>query len=239
MAGGDQQARPTGSDSMNRACSARRTSARFHNDRSRLIESVGREAQRVVDTYDRRREAEMIADQARVAVAAAAAARRCRGRPGHARDDRRIDGGRRRDRHSARQRRARRRLLDHPRPPQTGEGTLGEKVADLRARLHAALRSGVRRARENRVGSGSPTRWRRIRDSCARRSDRWRAAQQALSGLAEQGDRDDRQDRCCRKPPLTGPSVSPIFCMRGSSRPRSCRRLATEEDRWRSAGSAR
>ena len=46
----------------------------FHNDRSRLIDSVGREAQRVVDTYDKRREAELIADQARVAVAAAAAA---------------------------------------------------------------------------------------------------------------------------------------------------------------------
>ena len=46
----------------------------FHNDRSRLIDSVGREAQRVVDTYDRRREAAVIADQARVSVAAAAAA---------------------------------------------------------------------------------------------------------------------------------------------------------------------
>jgi small GTP-binding protein len=46
----------------------------FHNDRTRLIDSVGRQAQRVVDTYDKRREAEVIADQARVAVAAAAAA---------------------------------------------------------------------------------------------------------------------------------------------------------------------
>jgi GTP-binding protein EngB required for normal cell division len=46
----------------------------FHNDRSKLIDLVGREAQRVVDTYDKRREAELIADQARVAVAAAAAA---------------------------------------------------------------------------------------------------------------------------------------------------------------------
>src|SRR3954452_19349696 len=46
----------------------------FHNDRSRLIDSVGREAQRVVDTYDRHHEAATIADQARVAVAAAAAA---------------------------------------------------------------------------------------------------------------------------------------------------------------------
>jgi small GTP-binding protein len=46
----------------------------FHNDRSRLMDSVGREAQRVVDTYDKQREAEAIADQARVAVATAAAA---------------------------------------------------------------------------------------------------------------------------------------------------------------------
>jgi small GTP-binding protein len=43
------------------------------NDRTRVIDSVGREAQRIVDTYDKRREAEVIADQARVAVAAAAA----------------------------------------------------------------------------------------------------------------------------------------------------------------------
>jgi hypothetical protein len=46
----------------------------FHQDRARLIESVGREAQRVVDTYDRQREAAAIADQARAAVTAAAAA---------------------------------------------------------------------------------------------------------------------------------------------------------------------
>ena len=46
----------------------------FHSDRARLIESVGREAQRVVDTYDRQREAEAIADQARAAVTTAMAA---------------------------------------------------------------------------------------------------------------------------------------------------------------------
>jgi small GTP-binding protein len=46
---------------------------RFHHDRGRLIDSVGREAQRVVDTYDRRREAEELADGARHAVATAAA----------------------------------------------------------------------------------------------------------------------------------------------------------------------
>jgi small GTP-binding protein len=46
---------------------------RFHYDRSRLIESVGRGAQRVVDSYDRRNEARQLADSARNAVAAAAA----------------------------------------------------------------------------------------------------------------------------------------------------------------------
>jgi len=46
----------------------------FHTERARLIESVGREASRVVDSYDRQREAEAIANQARTAVTAAAAA---------------------------------------------------------------------------------------------------------------------------------------------------------------------
>jgi small GTP-binding protein len=46
----------------------------FHEDRTRLIESVGREAQRVVDTYDKDREAAAIAEQARTAVTTAAAA---------------------------------------------------------------------------------------------------------------------------------------------------------------------
>jgi hypothetical protein len=45
----------------------------FHADRTRLLESVGREAQRVVETYDRRRESSAIADGARAAVAATAA----------------------------------------------------------------------------------------------------------------------------------------------------------------------
>ena len=46
---------------------------RFHYDRTRLIDSVGREAQRVIDSYDRRKEARELADGARNAVAAAAA----------------------------------------------------------------------------------------------------------------------------------------------------------------------
>jgi hypothetical protein len=46
----------------------------FHADRSRLIDSVGKESQRVVETYDKEREAAAIADQARTAVTTAAAA---------------------------------------------------------------------------------------------------------------------------------------------------------------------
>lgn len=46
---------------------------RFHYDRTRLIDSVGRESQRVIDSYDRRTEARELADGARNAVAAAAA----------------------------------------------------------------------------------------------------------------------------------------------------------------------
>jgi small GTP-binding protein len=45
----------------------------FRADRARLIQSVGQEAQRVVDTYDKRAEARALAESARNAVAAAAA----------------------------------------------------------------------------------------------------------------------------------------------------------------------
>jgi small GTP-binding protein len=46
----------------------------FHDQRRRMVESVGGAAQRVVEGYDRRREASQLADGARNAVAAAAAA---------------------------------------------------------------------------------------------------------------------------------------------------------------------
>jgi small GTP-binding protein len=46
----------------------------FTSDRARMMDSVRREAQRVVESYDKQREAERIADDARSAVAAAAAA---------------------------------------------------------------------------------------------------------------------------------------------------------------------
>lgn len=45
----------------------------FQTDRGRLIDSVGRQAQRVVETFDRRRESRDLADGARTAVAATAA----------------------------------------------------------------------------------------------------------------------------------------------------------------------
>jgi small GTP-binding protein len=45
----------------------------FHFDRTRLIELVGRDAQRVVESYDKKREGSELADGARSAVAAAAA----------------------------------------------------------------------------------------------------------------------------------------------------------------------
>jgi hypothetical protein len=46
----------------------------FHDERRRMVENVGGAAQKVVDTYDRRREASQLADGARNAVATAAAA---------------------------------------------------------------------------------------------------------------------------------------------------------------------
>jgi hypothetical protein len=46
---------------------------RFHFDRRRMIDSVGREAQQVIDGYDRQKEASDLADGARNAVATAAA----------------------------------------------------------------------------------------------------------------------------------------------------------------------
>ena len=45
----------------------------FHHGRERLMESVGHEAQRVVESYDKSREAEAIAEGAQLAVAASAA----------------------------------------------------------------------------------------------------------------------------------------------------------------------
>ena len=49
------------------------TSGRFHSDRSRLMESLAHETRRMVDSFDREREAEAMAEGARNAVAGALA----------------------------------------------------------------------------------------------------------------------------------------------------------------------
>ena len=46
---------------------------KFRFDRERLIDAIGREARRVVDTYDKNREAKAIAESAQTAIAASAA----------------------------------------------------------------------------------------------------------------------------------------------------------------------
>jgi hypothetical protein len=155
----------------------------FHNDRSRLIDSVGREAQRVVDTYDRRREAEAIADQARVSVAAAAAAGGAAVGLGTivtiaastvAAD---VTGillasvvlgiG----------------FLIIPARRRKAKATLEEKVAALRARLTGALKAEFDRAREQshlRLADAVAPYARFVRAE----DERWRQAQQTLRDLA-------------------------------------------------------
>jgi small GTP-binding protein len=157
----------------------------FHDDRSRLVDSVGREAQRVVDTYDQRHEAEVIADQARVAVAAAAAAGGAAVGLGTlvtiaastvAAD---VTGillasvvlgvG----------------LLIIPGRRRRAKATLQEKVAALRARLTSALRTEFERAREqsgHRLGD-TVTPYARFVHSEERR---WSEARQTLNRLSEE-----------------------------------------------------
>jgi small GTP-binding protein len=156
----------------------------FHNDRSRLIDSVGREAQRVVDTYDRRREAEAIADHARVSVAAAAAAGGAAVGLGTivtiaastvAAD---VTGillasvvlgvG----------------FLIIPARRKRAKATLEEKVAALRTRLKSALEAEFARAREQsqlRLADAVAPYARFVRAE----DERWRKAQQTLRELAE------------------------------------------------------
>jgi small GTP-binding protein len=156
----------------------------FHNDRSRLIDSVGREAQRVVDTYDKSREAEAIADQARTAVAAAAAAGGAAVGLGTlvtvaastmAAD---VTGillasvvlgvG----------------FLIIPARRRKAKATLEEKVAGLRARLASALRSEFERAQEQsqrRVAEAVAPYARFVRAE----ERRWSEARQTLMALRE------------------------------------------------------
>jgi small GTP-binding protein len=156
----------------------------FHNDRSRLIDRAGREAQRVVDTYDKRHEAEIIADQARVAVAAAAAAGGAAVGLGTlvtvaastvAAD---VTGillasvvlgvG----------------FLIIPARRRRARATLAEKVAALRIRLTTALRTEFERAREqggHRLADAVAPYARFVQSE----ERRWNEARQTLTGLRE------------------------------------------------------
>jgi hypothetical protein len=154
----------------------------FHVDRGRLLESFGGEAQRVVDTYNKRREAEVIADQARTAVAAAAAAGGAAVGVGTvitiaastvAAD---VTGillasvilgvG----------------FLIIPARRRRAQSTLDEKVAALRTRLASALKAEFDRARERsaaRLDDAVAPYGRFVRAEAAR----WTEAEQALDGL--------------------------------------------------------
>jgi small GTP-binding protein len=156
----------------------------FHNDRSRLIDSVGREAQRVVDTYDKRREGEVIADQARTAVAAAvatggaavglgtlvtiAASTVAADVTGILLASVVLGVG----------------FLIIPARRRRAKATLEEKVAELRVRLTSALKTEFERAREQssfRLGDAMAPYSRFVHSE----DRRWRESQQTLTRLRE------------------------------------------------------
>ena len=154
----------------------------FHVDRTHLLDSIGRQAQRVVDTYDKHHEAETIADHARTAVAAAAAAGGAALGLGTlvsvaastvAAD---VTGillasvvlgvG----------------FLIIPARRRRAQALLGEKVTALRAKLAAALRTEFDRAQERsslRLADALSPYSRFVRAE----EQRWHDAQQRLSGL--------------------------------------------------------
>jgi small GTP-binding protein len=157
----------------------------FHADRTGLIESVGREAQRVVDTYDKEREAAAIAEEARAAVTTAAAAGGAAVGLGtvvtlaasSAAAD--VTGivlaslvavlG----------------FLVIPARRRKAKRDMQEKVSQLRARLTEALRAEFERARERgrtRLDEAIAPYSRFVRAEC----DRWTEAKSILSSLRDQ-----------------------------------------------------
>jgi len=86
----------------------------FHDERRRMVDTVGRAAQTVVETYDRRKEAQRRRD------GGGGRRQRCRARrPDHYRGD---DGGRRRDGDPAGERHRRAGILRHPGEADPGKG---------------------------------------------------------------------------------------------------------------------
>ena len=186
VAGGDRAARRAPTRPRARGCSAHRTSAPSTPIARALIDSVGREAQRVVDTYDKQREAAAIADQARAAVTTAAAAGGAALGLGTLVTHRGVDGGGRRHRHSDGQRRRRAGLPRHPGAQTEGQG------ARCRRRCRVARPAGARAAR--RSSSGRSERGRtRIDDAIAPYSrfvraerERWTDVKSRLTSLRDQ-----------------------------------------------------
>ena len=131
---------------------------RFHYDRTRLIDSVGRESQRVVDSYDRRKEAQRAGRQRAQRRGRRGGRQRRGARPRHDRDDRGDDGGGRRHRH------------------RDGLGGRGDRV------LHPAREARARRRR--RCAGRSPTSGSGCRRRCTRSSSRRSARAATASGRA-------------------------------------------------------
>ena len=104
--------------------------ARFHYDRTRLIDAASREAQTVVESYDRKKESRELADGARNAVAAAAAVGAGALTLGTVVSVAASTGGRRRDRLRAGVG-ARGDRLFHP-PREAGEGKAGNAAQNQR-----------------------------------------------------------------------------------------------------------
>ncbi len=94
----------------------------FHFDRERLIEEVGRETRRVVETYNKTGEAEAIAEGARTAVAALAAVEIERGRFRHVNCNTGYNSRGGHHRRAARKRGSGTGVICHPGTPPAGEG---------------------------------------------------------------------------------------------------------------------
>ena len=219
----------------------------FHNDRAALLDSVGREAQRVVKTFDRRVEAQALADGARTAVAATAAlgasalglgalvtvvattaaadvsgilAASVLGAMG---------------------------MLILPAKRRRARAELEAKITDLRQRLTAALRSEFEAARDRSVH--------RLTDSIGPYSRFVRAAQtkwtDARTALERWRDQNETAGRVSRlggknspsRPPVTEHGRRPPRCVRPAqrrpcpwrSRCKSCH-PSTQCGRWRGPG---
>ena len=152
--------------------------AAFNVERARLIESVGREAQRLVDGFDRQREAAILAEGARNAVRGRRGHRRRGARPRHHRHACRDHGRRRRHRPPARRRDGHPGAVRHSGAPAPGQGAAAQQGDDP-----------ARDAGQGAPSSSSSGRWRsaseRVAEGIAPYSRFVRAEQQSLTGARD------------------------------------------------------